>query len=320
MAKTTTKSPAQAGQQIAKAGSNPLAVVKGELASPGMMAALRDAVPVTARAYLTPERIMRIVTTALSRSPKLLECEPKTILRSVIDLVQLGLEPGGPLGHGYLVPFRNNKTGKTECQAIVGYQGYLAIARRSGEIESVTAEIICANDKYDVQFGDDPHLHHKRELVGDRGEPIAVYCVAKFKGGGKHIEVMTKAEVAAIRARSQARDSGPWVTDPDMMARKTVIKRARHYWPMSVEMAQAAELDDRVDAGTYVPDGPVVEAPSPLVEGTHKLGQEKQQEPAPVEVKGDREAEAFGFGPPPMTDEEVEAAEAVAAAMDRDGK
>jgi recombinational DNA repair protein RecT len=48
------------------------------------------------------------------------------------------------------------------------------------------------------------------------------------------------------------------VTDWAQMARKTVIRRARHYWPISVEMAHAAELDDRVDVGSYVPDDPGV--------------------------------------------------------------
>lgn len=272
------------------------ALIKQQLQSDGMVQALRDSAPVTARAYLTPERVVRIVTTAVSRTPKLLECEPQTLLRSVVDLVQLGLEPGGPLGHGYLVPFFNGKTKRMECQPIVGYQGYLALARRSGEIESVFVQVIFSRDKYRISYGDEPSIKHEPALMGERGVPVAAYCVAKFKSGGKHVEVMTKTDIDGVMARSKAKDFGTWQTDWEMMARKTVIRRARHYWPISVEMAQAAELDDRVDTGAYVDGGELeVAAAEPKTPKTARLAakikaqQEPPHDPQTGEVSEDRD-------------------------------
>jgi len=77
-----------------------------------------DALPVTARKFLTPERVVQVSCTAIAKSPLLLECSPMSIMKSVMDCVQVGLEPGGPLGHAYLVPFYNKKVGGKEATPI----------------------------------------------------------------------------------------------------------------------------------------------------------------------------------------------------------
>ena len=46
--------------------------------------------------------------------------------------------------------------------------------------------------------------------------------------------------------RSKASSSGPWVTDYDAMACKTVVRRMVPWLPMSVEAAQAIERDEQV--------------------------------------------------------------------------
>lgn len=258
-------------------------ILKAALNQPSFVQALKDTVPLTARKYLTPERIVRIVVTASSRNQKLLQCRPQTILQSVVDLVQLGLEPGGPLGQAYLVPYGQ------DCTPMVGYQGYLALARRSGEIDSVFAQIIYSKDTYKIRYGDNPSIEHEPCISGERGEPVAAYCVAKFKGGGSHLEVMTVDEIDSVRKRSRASNNGPWVTDWGQMARKTVIKRARHYWPMSVEMAQASEIEDRVDTGEYFesPDA-LVESPADAMKAKLVVDAQRSEEGAVDEeqIKG----------------------------------
>jgi recombination protein RecT len=297
--------------------------LRSALASTNFAKALQDAVPVTVRKYLTPERVVRIVMGAASRSPELLECVPATVLRAVIDLVQLGIEPGGPLCQGYLVPFRNRKNGdKLECVPIVGYQGYIALARRSGEIASVFAQVIYSNDRRVIRYGDEPKIEHEPCLDGDRGVPVAAYCVAQYKDGGKHIEVMTVSDIEKIRDRAPSGKSkySPWATDWEMMARKTVIRRARHYWPLSVEMAQAAELDDRVDVGEYVDGGKletVAEEAEPSktqsvlakIQGETAAKEATVDEPPHDPKTGEVTTttdEDHDYGPPPMTDAEIE--------------
>src|SRR5262245_34215703 len=81
--------------------------------------------------HLTPERMIRVALTAVSRSPQLQKCTPATIAGCVVQASILGLEPDGVLGEAYLVPFWNKKAGggkgSYECQLIPGYQGLLKL-------------------------------------------------------------------------------------------------------------------------------------------------------------------------------------------------
>jgi len=47
---------------------------------------------------ITPERFTRMVLSALSTTPKLAECTPKSFLGAMMNAAQLGLEPNTPLG------------------------------------------------------------------------------------------------------------------------------------------------------------------------------------------------------------------------------
>lgn len=212
------------------------------------------ALPATVQKYLTPDRLSKITLSALSRNPLLLQCTPESVLRSVMDAASLGLEPsGGVLGHAYLVPYRNGKTGKYEAQLIVGYRGLIALARRSAEIARVEAHVVYQADEFEVEYGIEPRLVHRPSLEAERGDIVAVYCIAAFKDGSRHAELMTIAEVESVRARSRARDNGPWRTDYAEMCRKTVVRRAAKYWPLSSEFVKALEHEDAAEAGVEVP-------------------------------------------------------------------
>jgi recombinational DNA repair protein RecT len=72
-----------------------------------------------------------------------------------------------------------------------------------------------------------------------------VYSVVYLKGcEHPSVEVMTLREVDDIRMRSMSKDSGPWVTDFEEMAKKTVFRRHSKVLPMSAELAQAMASDD----------------------------------------------------------------------------
>jgi hypothetical protein len=74
-----------------------------------------------------------------------------------------------------------------------------------------------------------------------------VIAVAKLRDGGRQFDVMTKAEVDAIRKRSLSGGNGPWVTDYEEMAKKTVIRRLFKMLPVSVEMQRAVSLDEQAE-------------------------------------------------------------------------
>lgn len=219
--------------------------------------------------HLDPDRLARIATTVMRSTPQLGQADPASFLGALMTCAQLGLEPG-PLGHAYLVPFRNSKTGTTEVTFIPGYRGLVELARRSGQVQSVQARAVRVGDDFDYGFGLDPHLEHKPR--GSTGDVTHVYAVIRYKDGGQDFDVMTRDEVDAIRARSKASNSGPWVTDYAEMAKKTILKRLLKTAPMSVEYQQAVAQDEgtrlRIDPDAIDisapfdedPDAPTVDA------------------------------------------------------------
>jgi recombination protein RecT len=213
----------------------------------GYLEARKDNLAAIIPKTLTLERVMKVAIAAYARTPDLRECTVPSIYMSINQAVQLGLEPAGPLGHAYLVPFNNKKTRQKECQLIVGYKGLIALARRSGEIVSIESHVVYERDKLDLRYGLERKLDHVPCLDGDPGKPRLVYAIAHLKDGGVQMEAMTIAQVEKIKARSKASDSGPWVTDFEEMARKTVIRRLAKYLPLSVELAEALDDEDRRD-------------------------------------------------------------------------
>lgn len=198
--------------------------------------------------HMTADRLARIALTEVRRTPDLGLCSQASFLGAIMQCAALGLEPGGALGHCYLLPFFNNKTGMKEVQFIVGYRGMLDLSRRSGQIQSIEARAVYQKDKFSVSLGLDSNITHEPAWTEvDRGDLTFVYAVAKLKDGGIQFDVMSRTEVDKIRARSKAGKSGPWVSDYDEMAKKTVVRRLFKYLPVSIEMQRAVGLDEAVD-------------------------------------------------------------------------
>lgn len=189
--------------------------------------------------HLPPDRFLRVAQTAMTRTPKLAECDQASFLGALLTLSALGLEPDGRRAH--LIPFENRKRNVTECQLIVDYKGVVELAMRSGTVASIHADKVCEEDVFEVDRGS--ITKHVIDYKKPRGNAYAFYCLIRFKDGGEKSEVMTRQEVDAVRARSRAGQSGPWCTDYDEMAKKTVFKRASKWITLSPEIMDAIEGD-----------------------------------------------------------------------------
>lgn len=221
-----------------------------KISGPNFMKQMAVALPKA----MTAERLVRVVTTECRKTPQLLQCNPESFLGAVLQCAQLGLEPGGALGHCYLLPFGNGKAkdGRPNAQLIIGYRGMIDLARRSGQIVSICAYTVHEKDHFEWRLGLDPNIEHIPSPEADRGAMTYVYAVAKLKGGGVQFEVMSRAEVEAVRNQSKAGKSGPWVTHFSEMAKKTVVRRLFKYLPVSIEAVRAVETDERADRGEVV--------------------------------------------------------------------
>ena len=185
-------------------------------------------------AHLKPDRFIRIALTALTRTPKLLDCTPESFFKCLLDLSALGIEPDGRRAH--LIPYG------TACTLILDYKGIAELIMRSGLVSNLHADIICDKDEFEFDCG--RVTKHKINFREDRGAMYAAYSIARMKDGTEKADVMTKAEIDAIRKRSRAGTSGPWQTDYNEMAKKTVFRRLSKWLPLSPELRDAVEKDD----------------------------------------------------------------------------
>ena len=151
---------------------------------------------------------------------------------------QLGLEPG-VLGQCYLIPYGR------ECQFQIGYKGMIELLRRSGQLKDIYAYSVYENDEFEMTYGLDRDLKHKPNLQ-DRGNFIGCYCVAVLKDDARAFEYMTKEEIEAHGKKfSKTYGNGPWKTDFEAMAHKTVVKKMLKWLPVSVEFLEMAAKDEK---------------------------------------------------------------------------
>lgn len=261
-------------------------------------------------AYLKADRLVKIVVAAAQHNPTLLQCSRESILLSVMEAGQLGLEAGSPIGHAYLVPFRNRKTNKYEATLIIGYRGLIELARRSGEVASVEARVVHERDEFECAFGLTPKLVHRPYLNGDPGPMKLAYAVIRIKGTDNEpiVEIMSKSDIEAIRKRSRASDSGPWVTDYEQMARKTVLRRAMHYAPMPTVMAEVMAREDARDRGEVIdlPPESIAVTEAPKNTRTESVKAKLKAASKHIEVQGPNGESISAEETPPHGDEEFD--------------
>jgi recombination protein RecT len=231
--------------------------------------AREDRIVASLASTIPRERFLAVALQGVMRSPKLLNCTPASIVRALIDAAELGLEPSGLMGSAYLVPYRNKKTRRDEAKLIPGYRGLIGLARRSGEVRTVEAQMVRERDVFDYAYGTNKFLDHRPYLnrdgargedsIDERGETvpgrlldggryIAAYAIAVLSTGEPQFHVMSIDQVDAIRRRSKAADDGPWVTDYPEMGRKTPTRNLLKYLPLSVvELTRALELEDEAE-------------------------------------------------------------------------
>lgn len=155
------------------------------------------------------------------------------------------------------------------------YVGLIRIATDSGSIKWVQANIVREQDQFtDNGAGEKPtHSYQAFAKPEDRGLVVGVYCVAKTDDGDYLTTVMPMDEIASIRDRSEMwrrKKRGPWVTDFNEQAKKSVIRRAFKTWPRSVSsdrMALAVDISNQNEGFE-----PIVNAPdAPKATNQQKL-------------------------------------------------
>lgn len=206
-------------------------------------------------------KFLSSVRSDIQRNPKLLECEPLTIVNSYMTMAQLGFLPSSVSGEAYVLPYNNTKkelvNGKEswikvmEAQFQMGYQGLVTLFYQAG-IEKITSDIVRKNDKFSLVNGE---MRHEIDLTlsnKERGEAIGAYVKIVFRGVENMRYMNAKDILEHAQKFSKSYDAtgkySPWnpANDPELnMWRKTVLKQMSKYLPKNEIINKAIELDNK---------------------------------------------------------------------------
>lgn len=229
--------------QVQQAGGKPTLAQQIERMRPEIARALPK--------HMDADRIARIALTTLRRTPKLGECSPESFLGALMTCSQLGVEPGGPTGEAYLIPY------KGEVTFVLGYKGMAKLFWQSPMAKSLSAQVVYEGDHFEYEYGLDQKLVH-RPALSDRGRPIAYYAVATTVAGGSAFVVLSPEDVEKHRKHSSFPNGGPWRDHYESMAKKTCVRELFKLLPVSVELATASAHDGavRTDVAPEALDNP----------------------------------------------------------------
>lgn len=202
------------------------------------------------------DMFMRVALTGFRKVPDLAACSRPSLLGALLDCARLGLAPCTE--QASLVPFRGQVT------LIVGYEGYVQLMYRSGQVEQVVAELVYEADEWEYSLGDGGRFFHRPNILAEnRGKPLFAYAYATLVGGGRtRIALVTRREAENLQ-REYGKDrqgkpnlSKPWHTNFEAMWLKTALRRVQKFAPKSPELRRALSVDGSTfdAAGVVNPD------------------------------------------------------------------
>ena len=201
--------------------------------------------------HLSADRMIQMATILCAKNPALKDCSVASVIGAVMQASILGFRPVQALGQCYFVPYRNK--GVMEVQFQIGYKGYIALARNSGQIESISAECVYKGDKFNYELGLNPSLSHVPSDESDRSDFSKIthaYAVARYKDGGHNFIVLNRRQIERLRLRNASQKAGSpsmaWATDYDKMAIAKAIKQLARYMPLSDEIQLGITADEAI--------------------------------------------------------------------------
>lgn len=173
----------------------------------------------------------------------------KSILTCMFNAPKLGLNPDKVFGHIWFIPYKGVLTYQ------IGYKGMIQMSLNSGMVRNVRAGLVYENDDWDFYENETgQHYHHRPKFSDERGNEICGYSIFTDMKGNPNIHVMETSHINKIKQMVLARMKGsstPWndkLFEPEMR-KKTVVRRHWKYEPMSAEIAEVIENEERNEAG-----------------------------------------------------------------------
>jgi len=178
---------------------------------------------------------MSSILTLASQSKGIREANPITVLAGAAQAASLGFSINPALGECYLVPYKGN------VQFQLGYRGVISMCQKSGLMKSIVMVPVLKGEIKDwnkfaetCEFGQ-----------AESDEVVGYYASFELINGFKKAAYWTKdAVIKHAKTFSKSFGNGPWQTNFDAMACKTVLMSImKTYAPKSIEFQNAVAAD-----------------------------------------------------------------------------
>lgn len=185
---------------------------------------------------------------AVANNENLQKCEPMSLMYTAMKATALGLPIDPNLGYAAMIPFRDNKAGKTLCQFQIQRDGWVELLMRTGQVKFVANEVVhegelVKHNKFTGEYVFDEDAKKSDKVIG-------YMAYIKLNNGFEKTVYWTVEECRAHALRySQTYKNGygVWKDNFDAMSLKTVLKHLiKKYAPKSVEVLSAISDDQTV--------------------------------------------------------------------------
>lgn len=209
----------------------------------------------------------------------------ESIMTSAMKAAVLNLPIEPSLGFAYIVAYGN------QAQFQLGYKGLIQLAIRSGQFKNINSGTV-----YKSQFKSYDPLFETldADFTQPADEVHGYFATFELVNGFKKLTYWTKEQAETHGRRfSKSFNKGPWATDFDAMAKKTVLKDIlSKYAPLSTEMQEAIVADNQNEDVSNPPKDvtpqteslndllgvPEVTSEQEKLQGEEKTAEKKQKE------------------------------------------
>ncbi len=207
----------------------------------------------------TPEQFVNIVVSEVKKNDKLLQClkdNPSSVYASILSAAEIGLIPSSEIGEFYLIPrmIKNKMT----ATPLVGYKGLVSLLLRSGDVASVTTEVVYVDDFFETELGLNSNLVHKPNYISEKRDAkdiVACYAVSISKSGAKQFAVVTRKEIVAVKNMCLY-DNDLYFNDTKnpnrWMERKIALNQLAKMLPKDFYSKKAIAMDNMVEGGAMI--------------------------------------------------------------------
>ena len=221
-------------------------VRKADILPAPMLTLLQSLVPdcnALLPADITTEQFRAALWLELTGRPSLRECAIDTIRTAIVQAATDGMLPGRDC---HILPFRQKGASGRRATKVDNYHGLQRALERTGKVVRSWAAPVCEHDLWEFdRFMDRPKHIEAMTLGKTPGQELFYYGAILFKDGTCAFETMSLDALAAVEASSPAHEFGPWKDWPEMMKRKSALKRVCKYAPVTPEIVRILDADDQ---------------------------------------------------------------------------